>query len=196
MDIPKIARAAAMRCANDNNNWYGYDHTAEVIAEAITEALQPKPTDRFEIIPQQQPDSNTCGQTCIAMLLGIPAADVVGVFGGRGMSRRDIYHAMERCRFWWNALLFEYTMLHGHYIAVVPSLNFEAEGHYVIIRRDEDGETVFDPNRGRGGKKFYGEGGVPVKMRESMIYVCKKGWCGNWYNGHLPAVQAVALEGP
>lgn len=147
-------------------------------------------SERFEIAHQQQPDSETCGQTCIAMLLGVPVADVISVFGGEGMTRREMYHAMERCRFWWNALLFEYTCLHGHYIAIVPSLNFEAEGHYVIILKDENGETVFDPNRGREGKRWYGEpkdGGVRVKMREGMIYVCKHGWCGNWYDGHLPA---------
>jgi len=97
-----------------------------------------------------------------------------------------MYYALDRCALWWNALLFEYTMLHGHYIAMVPSLNNEGGTHYVVIRRDENGETVFDPNRGREGKKWYGEDGVPISFKLHLLYVCKPGWCGDWYAGHLP----------
>ena len=150
----------------------------------------PATVTRFEIVHQQQPDGQTCGQTCLAMILGVPVADVVKVFGRIGCSTRELYYALDRCALWWNALLYEYPMLHGHYIAMVPSLNIEAGTHYVVIRRDENGETVFDPNRGREGKKFYGnadEGGVPIRFKLHLLYVCKSGWCGDWYDGHLPA---------
>lgn len=144
---------------------------------------------RFEIVHQQQPDNATCGQTCLAMILGHPVEDVLKIFGRIGCSTRDMYYALDRCAVWWNAFLFEHTVLHGHYIAMVPSLNNEAGSHYVVIRRDDDGETVFDPNRGRDGKRFYGraeDGGVAIRFKMHLLYVCKPGWGGDWYEGHLP----------
>jgi len=123
------------------------------------------------------------------MLLGVPVQDFISVFGDIPMSSYDVYNALNKCRFWWNALLFEYFVFNGHYLASVPSLNFEGGGHYIIVRKDDFGMTIFDPNMGRPGRKFYGDekdGGVPLRWKCELIYVCKQGWGGNWYNGYLP----------
>lgn len=131
------------------------------------------------------------------MLLGVPVADVIRVFGGGGWAQQDMHRALERCRLWWNQLTFDCLMLHGFYLAGVPSLNFPAGGHCIIIQKDERGETVWDPQAGKPGKSFYGphptvSGGVSVLWKPELIYVCKKGWGANWYNGHLPANTKIS----
>lgn len=149
---------------------------------------------RFELQHQQQPTDHTCGQTCIAMLLGVPVEKVTAIWGECGMTRAEVYHALERCCCWWNAFLFDLMTVHGHYLVTVPSLNNPGGLHYVVVRRDEDGERVFDPQRGRPGKLFYGEGGQPIHGRSGLIYVAKPGWGGNWYGGALP--EADPKPGP
>ena len=61
------------------------------------------------IVRQQQPSKNSCGQTCIAMLLGIPVADVIKeVPDTRGTIARQLafyliargYNVPKRCQFY------------------------------------------------------------------------------------------------
>ena len=58
------------------------------------------------ITRQQQPSKNSCGQTCIAMLLGIPAVDVIAeISDARGTIARQLadylnargYRVTSRC---------------------------------------------------------------------------------------------------
>jgi hypothetical protein len=38
----------------------------------------------------RQPTATTCGQTCLAMLLGVPVDDVVDAIGGRATTWREL----------------------------------------------------------------------------------------------------------
>ena len=58
------------------------------------------------ITRQQQPSKNSCGQTCIAMLLGIPAVDIIAeISDARGTIARQLadylnargYRVTSRC---------------------------------------------------------------------------------------------------
>lgn len=142
---------------------------------------------RFQIQHQQQPNDSTCNQTCLAMLLGVPVAEVIKVFGDGGWDTHDMFTALNRCWFRWDALLFDNLIANGHYLASVPSLNHLGGGHCIVIVKDENGETVYDPNRGGPSKKFYGyPEGESVKWKSELIYVCKNKWGDNWYDGRLP----------
>jgi hypothetical protein len=116
------------------------------------------------------------------MLLGVPAVDVCAAFPGDGMSPRELHAALDRCNFLWNAFVFGTLVCEGFYLLAVPSLNFEAGGHTILLewRGCFDLSTVYDPNRGREGKKFYtaskeDAGGVPIRWWTDMIYVVPGG---------------------
>lgn len=112
------------------------------------------------------------------MLLGVPADDVLKVFPGEGMSTRELYDALDRCKFVWNAFIFGTLVSDGFYLMAVPSLNFEGGGHTILVEQAQR-LVVYDPNRGRDGKKFYsneGDGvGVPLRHWSEVILVLPGG---------------------
>lgn len=138
------------------------------------------------ITHQIQPNPYACNQTCLAMLLGVPVEEVLKVFPGDGMSTRELYDALDRCRFLWNAFIFGTLVCDGVYLMTVPSLNFEGGGHTILVEQAQR-LIVYDPNRGREGKKFYsneGDGvGVPLRHWSEVILVLP--------GGKLPQQQAA-----
>lgn len=125
---------------------------------------------------QQQPTPYTCNQACLAMLLNEPVEKVIEVFPGDGLKQREFFVALDRCGFTWNALIFGTMLWDGHYVATVPSLNFEGGAHCVILGFSAvTGELkVFDPNTGRPGKKFYSttrSDGVIPRTWSDLIFV-------------------------
>lgn len=130
------------------------------------------------IIHQQQPTPYTCNQACLAMLMGVPVEDVIKAFPGDGMTWRELMFALDRCFMTWNAFLFGTLVCEGYYLVSVPSLNFEGGAHTIILFQAQR-LVVFDPNRGREGKKFYsneGDGiGVPLRYWTEVIYVIPGG---------------------
>lgn len=133
------------------------------------------------IIHQQQPDDMSCSHTCLAMLLGIPVSEVVKrikTFDG-GMNTKDLYGALDICKFEWNALIFNNLVVNGFYMATVPSVNVQSGGHAVILELTDEKITVHDPNKGREGKKFYGEGGCPLKYFSELVLIGKVGFLPN-----------------
>lgn len=135
------------------------------------------------IVHQQQPTLYSCNQTCLAMLLGEPVEKVLAVFPGvppeGGMRQLDLFAALDRCGFDWNAFQFGKLVCDGLYLASTPSLNFEGGAHTVLLECAQR-LVVHDPNRGRPGKRFYrgpeepGEG-VPVRFWNELIYVVPGG---------------------
>lgn len=132
-------------------------------------------TTEFTVVHQCQPDDHSCNQTCLAMVLGVPVADVLAVFPGDGMSSREMYVALDRCHLLWDALQFGTFVVDGLYLINVPSLNIEAGGHRVLMdwRGCWDESRLHDPNRGRPGKRFYstGDDGAPLKWWTGAIIV-------------------------
>lgn len=99
---------------------------------------------------QRQPTPVTCVQTCIAMALGVPVAEVIRVFGGSAMNQRLLIAALERCGVVYNQFVFGCMAAVGWYFAVVPSLNRIGGNHQVLFHWDgEGGLTVLDPALGK-----------------------------------------------
>lgn len=99
---------------------------------------------------QQQPTPVTCTQTCLAMALDVPVADVIARFGDRGMTHQEFLAALEACRFTYNQFMLGALIVTGCYFLTVPSLNVRGGHHKLLIHYDADagcsGFTVFDPS--------------------------------------------------
>jgi hypothetical protein len=122
------------------------------------------------------------------MMLGEPVAKVLEIFPGEGMTPHELHAALTRCNFLWNALTFGTLVCDGFYIMAVPSLNIEAGGHMVLMdwRGCWDESVIYDPNRGREGKRFYstkpGDGGIALRWWTEVVIV-RPGGC-------LPQIHA------
>lgn len=44
-----------------------------------------------------QPNDETCGQTCVAMAVGLPVAEVISRFGGGRTTRTQLVEALQGC---------------------------------------------------------------------------------------------------
>lgn len=107
---------------------------------------------------QMQPTANTCCATCIAMILGVPAADVIAEFDARYRNESsytpeayfrekgvDVIPGLSSAR----------CLYPGRtYMLTVPSLNHEATMHSIVAVDDDEGILIFDPQQGTGNK-FY-----------------------------------------
>lgn len=109
-----------------------------------------------------QPTHNTCASTCLAMLLDVPAKEVIDEFHSmyftgeytvrqylkeKGVVADRLYTDGDDQALW-----------DGHiYLVTVPSLNIQAGTHYIIIdcRDDDANPIIYDPAKGREGKKYY-----------------------------------------
>lgn len=135
----------------------------------------------IEIIHQQQPDDMSCSHTCIAMLLGIPTSEVIKrikTFDG-GMNTQELYRSLDHCKFTWNALIFNRLCANGFYLSTVPSLNTQGGAHAVLLELTDDKILIHDPQKGREGKRFYGEGGCPLKYFSELVFVIRNGFLPN-----------------
>lgn len=109
----------------------------------------------IKLAHQTQPTPYACVHTCIAMLAGVPVAQVMERFPGDGMDMRETYAALEAMKLNWNALVFGRLVVDAVYLASVPSLNFEGGSHAVILDSRSGEIEVLDPNKGREGKRYY-----------------------------------------
>lgn len=111
------------------------------------------------IIFQMQPCPASCVSTCMAMIVGRPAADLIKEFH---QAYRDGAITLR------NMLEFlgvGYTAFYsvdcpplaeeGVYLCTAPSLNIQAGNHQILIEVTDDGYFVFDPVRGREDRLFY-----------------------------------------
>lgn len=100
----------------------------------------------FGITRQRQPTKDTCVQTCIAMALGVPVANVIDRYGGEAMNQELLTKALTECGVIWNQFTQGTLLFQGWYFAVVPSLNRRGMNHQVLVRWTErEGITVMDP---------------------------------------------------
>ena len=125
---------------------------------------------------QQQPTDNSCTSTCLAMILGVPVDKVILEFHDKYLrsaitpfkylSDNGIESEQHRTS--------DRILWHGElYLVVVPSLNTVGVTHSIIVDVRFDDYLVFDPNKGKEGKKYYipwedkpsNDLEVPVKSR-------------------------------
>ena len=124
------------------------------------------------ITHQMQPCPYSCVSTCLAMIAGRPAQEVIE-------EMHQPYRAGElTLRQMLERLGIEYTAFfsldcppladEGVYLCTSPSLNIEGGNHQILIEVTDEGYFVFDPVQGRDGRKYYvarGRGeGIPLAI--------------------------------
>lgn len=108
---------------------------------------------------QTQPCPVSCVSTCLAMIVGRPAADVIEElhkpYRDGDLSLREMLEYLG----------IKYTAFYsvdtppladeGVYLCTAPSLNIEAGNHQILIEVTDEGYFVLDPVQGREERKFY-----------------------------------------
>lgn len=111
------------------------------------------------ITHQMQPCPYSCVSTCLAMIVGRPAKEIIEEMH---QPYRDgdltLRQMLER-------LGVEYTAFfsldcppladEGVYLCTSPSLNIEGGNHQILIEVTDSGYFVFDPVQGREDRKYY-----------------------------------------
>lgn len=108
----------------------------------------------------QQPTDNSCTSACLAMLTGLPLAQVMSEFhtdfrkgntnayryldfkGIEYVQHPDLYTIGGDCDGW-------------AYLLSVPSLNKFSEMHNIVVYTDQGNLHILDPQQGAEGMKFY-----------------------------------------
>lgn len=111
------------------------------------------------IVRQMQPCPVSCVSTCLAMLAGRPAAEVISELhkpyreGELTMREMLEYLGIKYTAFFSvdNPPLAE----EGVYLCTAPSLNIEAGNHQILIEVTDEGYFVIDPVQGREDRKYY-----------------------------------------
>ena len=108
---------------------------------------------------QMQPCQTSCVSTCVAMLLGVPAYEVISVhheaYHAHKVSLREILDGY--------GVPFEaYASVDtpdlsrvGAYLITCPSLNIDAGMHQCIMELTEDDYYIIDPVKGREDRRYY-----------------------------------------
>lgn len=131
---------------------------------------------------QQQPDDITCMSTCLAIILDLPAAQVIEEF--HESYRNGTLTAAAYLRSKGLKVSQQYpgeslSSRHGFiYLVSTPSLNQEGGMHSIVIdRRAEapDSFRVYDPNDGREGKKFYWSGYKTIPFTQPLARPYRSG---------------------
>jgi len=125
-----------------------------------------------DILHQRQPDQKTCVSACIAMALGKPIEEVIEEFHGEYMARccRASEYLSKKGMLCREIAMVDNTLMKGcMYILCVPSLNHQG-GFHVVLGDTRDGDvTVYDPQKGNEGKKYYSRTG----SEDDLAVMCK-----------------------
>lgn len=110
-----------------------------------------------EIKLVKQPTPWSCAHSCLAMVTGVPVQEIIDEFVlERGLTttetlrwlvRHDIMPVPDV------AAVGHFLRSGGTYLVTVPSLNFPATLHMIVIRANSDGFEIYDPS----SKKTYDE---------------------------------------
>lgn len=113
-----------------------------------------------KITHQMQPTGNSCSSACLAMILDLPAQEIINDF------HQDYFDGKTR-PFNYLSKVREISNIRrcysdewldgdswGVFLAVVPSLNLEGITHSVVFDC-RDYLIVLDPNKGKPNKKYY-----------------------------------------
>jgi hypothetical protein len=110
---------------------------------------------RIELI--QQPDDYTCGVACACMVSGKPLQECLRLAeptkSGMTPDALDVLLLALGVKF---RRYMRPRMFKAVHIITVPSLNVQAGFHYIVASLENAVLEVYDPQRGRQGKLFYG----------------------------------------
>lgn len=111
------------------------------------------------IVHQMQPCPVSCVSTCLAMIAGRPASEVIEQL--HKPYREGDVTLREMLEF----LAIPYTAFYsldcppladeGVYLCTAPSVNIVGGNHEILIEVTDDGYFVFDPVKGREDRKYY-----------------------------------------
>lgn len=106
---------------------------------------------------QQQPTWNSCASTCMAMMLDLPAQQVIDEFHEDYITHKTRPYDYLRSkgldvRYGVIDQLFEWDTV---YMVTVPSLNLLSVNHFVVMDFRDENWKIYDPNNGKEGKKYY-----------------------------------------
>lgn len=120
------------------------------------------------IIPQMQPTPWSCVHTCIAMILGVPAQEIIDRFPrDQGMSELETLVALQNLDVMHAPTLFGKLWL-GWQLVAVPSLNVEGGLHQILVHwYPGEGYRVVDPSP----LKRYQEDGSDLNSWSAVILV-------------------------
>lgn len=113
----------------------------------------------FMIEHQMQPCPISCVTTCMAMIVGCPVSDLMGMHEEYHATNLSIRQILDRLGIPFRSFdSADRQSLgdEGVFLASVPSLNIQGGMHQVIVEMLDDGDwRVCDPNQGRGDRLYY-----------------------------------------
>ncbi len=127
----------------------------------------------MNIIHQQQPTSNTCESTCIAMLLNVPVEKVIKEFHDDYFNNEiDTWEYLEKNGLEAEILRGNSGLDTGHiYLCAVPCLNVKGKFHAVVCDWRENIWAVYDPNEGKKDKFYYVPNYPGIPLKEKQFYM-------------------------
>lgn len=118
-----------------------------------------------------------CAFACIAMVCGVSLDDVMDV---AGVTRPPLLNEEMRIIAHFQCLptqvLDSALYTNRVHIVTVPSLNFEALNHAIVLTTSDEGEDakVYDPQNGRKDKKFYTQDNLKCWSNVLWVQRCKE----------------------
>lgn len=108
---------------------------------------------------QTQPCPFSCVSTCLAMIVGRPAASVIAElhqpYRDGDLTLREMLEYLNIRYTAFYSLDCPPLADEGVYLCTAPSLNIEGGNHQILIEVTDEGYFVFDPVAGREDRKFY-----------------------------------------
>lgn len=129
----------------------------------------------MKIVQKSQPNDRTCVHTCLSMITGVPIEKLVDRFGDNPLGFDEAATVLvEHGIFPTNTTGCPHQFLFpGFYLVACASKNFLGLTHQIIVKADEDGYVVYDPQQGREGKEVWtGDDIMQEKMaRAEVLYL-------------------------
>ena len=129
-----------------------------------------------DINHQRQPNYDTSTATCLAMLLDIPAKEVIAEFQEDWMSGKTNpaeYLSSKGLKFELHRDTYDNRLQWGkRYLVAAPSINVRGDFHRVIVdlSAGEGNVRVYDPNQGNLERSYY----VPYERDEEEQTILTK----------------------
>lgn len=108
---------------------------------------------------QMQPCPFSCVSTCLAMLSGRPASEVVALlhegYRANVITLREMLNGLKIKFSSFDSVDGGELVNEGAYLCTVPSLNIQGGNHQIIIVVTDCDYIVHDPVKGREGRLYY-----------------------------------------
>lgn len=119
------------------------------------------------LVHQFQPTPWSCVHTCLAMVMGVPAEQLIEEIGyPNGLNQMDALVVLERKGIMHAATMFG-ALWQGWQMVTVPSLNIRGGMHQILVHWEAGKYTVLDPSP----KIRYKEDGSDLNGWSAVILV-------------------------